>query len=106
MINQVTMEGEIYREPKIFPTRSGKDICEIQITNIRNVGLGESRKVSRCMITAVFFGKLAEFAKELRVGEKIVAHGSLDYQVRETQGEVSASHKLMVSEFVICEPKK
>lgn len=78
-INQVTLVGNVAREPELKYTPNGTPICTFSVATNRNVKKGEKYEEVPTFHRIVVWNKMAEFVSRSVVkGQKIYVDGRID----------------------------
>jgi single-strand DNA-binding protein len=92
--NQVTLSGNLVRDPELRETPSGVSVCEMRLA----VNNGQSKDGKAYPVTYIdvvaWNGRGETCAKYLSKGRFIVASGRLDYREWEKDGEKRSKHQL------------
>ena len=91
--NNVTLVGNLTRNPKIKTIPSGQKVCEMAIAVNREFTSNGEKKSQVMYIDVQAWGKSAEIcAKFLAKGRPVLVNGRLEYQTWEKNGQKSSKH--------------
>lgn len=103
MLNHVTIQGRLVKDPETRRTNSGKAVCSFTIANDKP---GKDNGAS--FIECVAWEKTADFISNyFAKGSMVVLEGRLDSRQYETKdGQKRTVHEVVVSQAHFCERKK
>jgi len=86
-INQLTITGNLTRDPELRSTRSDDSVCSIRIAhNERRKVSGEWKDVAQYFDVTIWKGMGEYVARELKKGDKVVIAGRLKWRQYEVDG--------------------
>jgi len=86
-INQLTITGNLTRDPELRSTRSDDSVCSIRIAhNERRKVSGEWKDVAQYFDVTIWKGMGEYVARELNKGDKVVIAGRLKWREYEVDG--------------------
>ena len=86
-INQLTITGNLTRDPELRSTRSDDSVCSIRIAhNERRKVSGEWKDVAQYFDVTIWKGMGEYVARELAKGDKVVIAGRLQWREYEKDG--------------------
>ena len=86
-INQLTITGNLTRDPELRSTRSDDSVCSIRIAhNERRKVSGQWKDVAQYFDVTIWKGMGEYVARELNKGDKVVIAGRLKWRQYEVDG--------------------
>ena len=103
MLNHITIQGRLAKEPEIRRTNSGKAVCSFTIANDK-----PGKDSGASFIDCVAWEKTADFISNyFSKGSMVVLEGRLESRQYETKdGQKRTVHEVVVSQAHFCERKK
>ena len=103
MLNHITIQGRLAKDPEIRRTNSGKAVCSFTIANDK-----PGKDSGASFIDCVAWEKTADFISNyFSKGSMVVLEGRLDSRQYETKdGQKRTVHEVVVSQAHFCERKK
>ena len=103
MLNHITIQGRLAKEPEIRRTNSGKAVCSFTIANDK-----PGKDSGASFIDCVAWEKTADFiGNYFAKGSMVILEGRLESRQYETKdGQKRTVHEVVVSQAHFCERKK
>lgn len=99
-MNKCHFSGNLTRDPELKFTPSGTAVLNFTIAVSRRYKKGEEMQTETAFIDAVAWDSGAEaIGKFFKKGDSIIAHGSMQQENWETDGQKRSKLKLRVEEF-------
>ena len=103
MLNHVSIQGRLARDPELRRTTTGKAVCSFTIANDK-----PGKDAGASFIDCVAWDKTADFVNNYFMkGTAIIVEGRLDTRQYETKdGQKRTATEVVVSQAHFCEKKK
>lgn len=100
MSNNITVIGNLTREPEVRYTASGRAVCNLGMASSRRYQVNNEWQEETTFFNLTAWGSLGEnCAATLHKGDRVVVHGRMEARDYEVEGVKKTSWNLIVDEM-------
>lgn len=102
-INQITLSGNLTRDPELRTTNSGTSVASLRIANNtsrKNQSTGEWEDKPNYFNLTAWGGLGEQMAEQLAKGDSVVVAGRMEHRTYEHEGQKREAYDVIVDSFV------
>lgn len=102
-INQITLSGNLTRDPELRTTNSGTSVASLRIANNtsrKNQSTGEWEDKPNYFNLTAWGGLGEQMAEQLAKGDSVVVAGRIEHRTYEHEGQKREAYDVIVDAFV------